>query len=71
LDGGISKCVDPEGNRVNTGKGAGGGAGPPSEGLDKQLNSDSGGGDETSMGEPGRQQDKSDVAPKTHHAQST
>ncbi len=54
---------------VNTEKGTGGGLGPPSEGLDKQLDSDSGG-DKTSMREPGRQQDKSDVAPRTHHAQS-
>ncbi len=70
MDGGISKCVDPEGNGANTGKGAGGGPGPPSEGIDKQLSSDSGG-DKTSMGQPGRQQDKSDVASKSHHAQST
>jgi hypothetical protein len=47
-----------------------GGPGSPSEEQDKQLISNSGG-DETSMGESGRQQDESDAASKTHHAQST
>ncbi len=72
LDGGVSECVDPEENGVDPGKGAGGGGGPgpPSEGLDKQLNSNSGG-DETPMRQSGRQQDKSNMTSKTHHAQST
>jgi hypothetical protein len=62
--------MDPEGNRVNPRKGAGGGGpGPPSEEQDKQLISNSGE-DETSMGESGRQQDESDVASRTLHAQS-
>jgi hypothetical protein len=41
----------------------GGGPGPSSEGLDKQLSSDSGG-DETPMGQSGRQRDESDVHQK-------
>ncbi len=57
--------------RSTLGRGPGGGGpGPPSEGLDKQLNSNSGG-DETPMGQSGRQQDKSNITSKTHHAQST
>jgi hypothetical protein len=52
------------------GRGLGGGPGPPSEEQDKQLISYSGG-DETPMGESGRQQDEPDVASTTHHAQST
>ncbi len=43
LDWGVSECVDPEGNGVNPGRGTEGGPGPPNEGLDKQLDSDSGG----------------------------
>ncbi len=67
----MGECVDPEGNWVNPGEGAGwGGPGPPSEERDEQLISISGG-DETLMGQSGRQQDESDVASKTHHAQST
>jgi hypothetical protein len=62
--------MDPKGNGVNPGEGAGGGPGPPSEKQDKQLISNSGG-DETSMVESGRQQDESDVASKTHHAKRT
>jgi hypothetical protein len=48
LDGEAGKCMDPEGNEVNPGKGLGG-PGPPSEDQDKQLISYSGGG-ETPMG---------------------
>jgi hypothetical protein len=43
LDRGVSECVDPEGNGVNPGRGTEGGPSPPNEGLDKQLDSDSGG----------------------------
>jgi hypothetical protein len=50
--------VDPEGNGVSLGKGAEGGPGPTSEEQDKQLICNSGG-DKTSMGEPGGQQDGS------------
>ncbi len=46
-----------------------GGPGPPSEGQDKQLICNSGG-DETSMGEPGGQQDGPDATSRTYHAQS-
>jgi hypothetical protein len=53
--------VDPEENGINPGKGAGGRPDPPSEGLDKQFNSNSGG-DETLIGQSGRQLDESDVA---------
>ncbi len=67
-DRGASECMDPEGNGVNPGKGVRGGPGPPSEEQDKQLISNSGG-DEASMGESGRQQDESDVASRTHHAE--
>jgi hypothetical protein len=50
--------MDPEGNVVNLGKGNGEGPGPPSGEQDKQLISNSGG-DNTLMGQPGRQEDKS------------
>jgi hypothetical protein len=62
--------MDPEGNGVNSGRGQGGGPGPPSGKQDKQFMCN-GGGDKTPMGEPGGQQNRSDVASKTHHAQST
>ncbi len=68
-DGGMGKCVDPEGNGVSLGKGAEGEPGPPSGEQDKQLICNSGG-DETPMGEPGGQQDGSDATSRTHHAQS-
>ncbi len=71
MDREAGKCVDPEGNGVNSGKGAGGGGpGPPSEELDKQLISNSEGG-KAPMGQSVRQRDESDVASKAHHAQST
>ncbi len=66
----VGECMDPERNGVNPGEGDGGGAGPPSEEQDKQLMSNSGG-DKTPKGQPGRQEDESDVTTKTHHAQST
>jgi hypothetical protein len=56
--------MDPEGNGVTMGRGAKGGPGPPSEKKDKQLICNSGG-DETPMGEPGGQENRS------HHTQST
>jgi hypothetical protein len=67
---GVGECVDPEGNGVNPGEGDGGGPSPPSEEQDKQLISNSGG-HKTPMGQPGRQEDKSDVTSRPHHAQST
>jgi hypothetical protein len=51
------ECMDPEGNGVNPGEGNGGGPGPPSGERDKQLISNSGG-DNTLMGQPGRQEDE-------------
>jgi hypothetical protein len=69
-DEGVGECKDPEGNGVNPGEGDGGGGGPPSEEQDKQLISNSGG-DNTPMGQPGRQEDESGVTTKTHHTQST
>jgi hypothetical protein len=62
--------VDAEGNGVNPGEGDGGGPGPPSEEQDKQLISHSGG-DNTLMGQPGRQEDESGTTTRTHRAQST
>jgi hypothetical protein len=62
--------VDPEVNGVIMGRGAEGGPGPPSGEQDKQLICNSGGG-ETPMGEREGQQDWSDAASRTHHAQST
>jgi hypothetical protein len=47
-----------------------GGPGPPSGEQDKQLISSSGG-DDTPMGQPGRQEDESGVTTRTHRAQST
>jgi hypothetical protein len=38
------RCLDPEGNEVNTGGGNGGGPGPPGGEQDKQLISCRGGG---------------------------
>jgi hypothetical protein len=66
----VDGCVDPEGNGVTMGRGAEGGPGPPSGKQDQQLIYSSEGG-ETPMGEPGGQQDGSDVTSKTHDAQST
>jgi hypothetical protein len=60
----------PWGKWGQLGKGGRGGPDPPSEEQDKQLICDSGG-DETLMGEPGGQQDGSDTASRTHHAQGT
>jgi hypothetical protein len=67
---GTGECMDPEGNGVNPGEGNGGGPSPPSGERDKQLISCSGG-DNTPMGQQGRQEDKSGVTTMTHHAQST
>jgi hypothetical protein len=68
-DGEMGECVDPEGNGVTMGRGAEGGPGPPSGEQDKQLICNGGRG-ETSMGEPGEQQDGPDATSRTHHAQS-
>jgi hypothetical protein len=61
--------MDPEGNGVNPGEGDGGGPGPPSREQNKQLISNNGG-DNTLVGQPGRQEDKSGVTTRTHRAQS-
>jgi hypothetical protein len=50
------------------GRGVGGGASPPSKEQDNQLISNSGG-DETPKGQPRRQEDKSNMTSRTHHAQ--
>jgi hypothetical protein len=66
---GAGECMDTEGNGVNLGEGNRGGPGPPSGEQDKQLISNSGG-DNTLMGQPGRQEDESGMTTKTHRAQS-
>ncbi len=68
-DEGAGECMDTEGNGVNLGEGNGGGPSPPSGEQDKQLISNSGG-DNTLMGQPGRQEDESGMTTKTHRAQS-
>jgi hypothetical protein len=65
----MRECVNPEGNGVTMGRGAEGAPGPPGGEQHKQLICNSGRG-ETSMGEPGGQQDGSDAISRTHHAQS-
>ncbi len=69
-NGGVGEYVDPEGNGVNSGRGAMGGPGPSSEEQDKLLVCNSGG-DETPMREPGLEQDGSGATSRIHHAQST
>ncbi len=64
------RCLDPEGNGVNPGRGNGGGPGPPGGGQDKQLISSREGGN-TLMEQPGRPEDESGVTKRTHRAQST
>jgi hypothetical protein len=61
--------MDPEGNGVNPGEGNGDGPGPPSEEQDEQLISNSGG-DNTLMGQLGRQEDESGMTTRTLCAQS-
>jgi hypothetical protein len=61
--------MDPEGNGVNPGQGNGGRARPSKRGQDKQLISNSEG-DNTLIGQPGRQEDESGVTTRTHRAQS-
>jgi hypothetical protein len=66
------RCLDHERNGVNQrggGGGNGGGPVPPSGEQDKQLISSRGGG--TLMEQPGRLEDESSVATRTHCAQST
>jgi hypothetical protein len=69
VDERAGECMDPEGNGINSWEGDGG-SGPPSEEQDKQLISNSGGG-EIPMGQARRQEDESDAISRTHHAQST
>jgi hypothetical protein len=68
-DGEVGGCVDHERKGVIMGRGAEGGPSPPGGELDQQLICNSGGG-ETPMGKQGGQQDGSDAASRTHHAQS-
>jgi hypothetical protein len=66
----VGACMDPVGIGVSLGWGVMGGPGPPSEEQDKQLFCNSGR-DETPMGEPGGEQDRSNATSRTYHAQST
>ncbi len=72
-DKGAGRCMDPEGNEVNPGKGSGGGPpSPPSGEQDKQLISSRGGGN-TLMEQPGRLEDESGVStgPMLHRVRNT
>ncbi len=66
----MGRCLDPERNGVNPGRGNGGGPGPPGGGQDKQLISSREGGN-TLMEQPGILEDESGVTKRTLRAQST
>jgi hypothetical protein len=65
----LGRCLEPEGNGVNLGRGNGVGPGPPSREQDKQLIT-SRGGDNSLMEQQGGQKEVSGVTKRTHRAQS-
>jgi hypothetical protein len=69
-DGKEGRCLEPEGNGVNPGKGSGGGPGPPSKEQGKQLSANRGG-DNSFMEQQDGREGKSGVTRRTHRAQRT
>ncbi len=66
----MGRCLKPEGNGVNPGRGNGGGPGPPSGEQDKQLIANRGG-DNSFMEQQEGREEESGMTKRTHRAQST
>jgi hypothetical protein len=65
----VGRCLEPEGNGVNPGRGNGGGPGPPSREQDKQLITNRGG-DNSFMEQQEGREEVSGLTKRTHRAQS-